>query len=102
MDNDEQRLAISEDKMRLLFAEFRLELLKELSQYATVTQFDKFREEVTLWRREMETRVRTVEDSNTGDIAVGFFKRWFLIPVGLTVFTAAITVIAAAISGHVL
>lgn len=86
------RISVSEDKLRLLFAEFKLELLKEMSGYALVADVGK-------WREEMDKRVRMVEDNQISVSAVGRFQRLIVLPIGIAVFTAAVAIIIAVLSG---
>ena len=65
------RISVSEDKLRLLFAEFKLELVKELSAYATVAALEQFKLEVF-------QRLRTVEDYQTGSMAVSKTQKMWL------------------------
>lgn len=64
------RISVSEDKLRLLFAEFKLELVKELSAYATVTSLEKWQDEVRKNFGDLHKRLRVVEDAQTGRVAV--------------------------------
>lgn len=69
---------MSEDRLRLLFAEFKLDLVKELSAYATVAALEKWQSEVRSALGDLSVRIRIVEDSQTGSSAVSKYQRWAL------------------------
>jgi hypothetical protein len=61
------RISVSEDRLRLLFAEFKLDLLQQLSQYATTAAVEKQSE-----------RIRALEDTITGNVAVSKWQKVFI------------------------
>lgn len=65
--SNNSRISVSEDRLRLLFAEFKLDLLQQLSQYATTSAVEKQSE-----------RIRKLEDTITGNIAVGKWQKVFI------------------------
>ena len=69
------RISVSEDKLRLLFAEFKLDLVKELAAYATVTSLEMFKKEVTDALNSLSVRMRVLEDDQTGEAAVSRYKK---------------------------
>lgn len=69
---------MSEDKLRLLFAEFKLELVKELSAYATVTSVEKWKDDMGATVSDLGSRLRKVEDTQTGSIAVNKTTKWVI------------------------
>lgn len=71
MSESNSRVSVSEDKLRLLFAEFKLELVKELSSYARSTDLEK-------WRDSFDKRLRLVEDNITGSTAISRNQKWLL------------------------
>ena len=83
------RISVSEDKLRLLFAEFKLELLKELNAYATIVAVEKWQGEITGTLTDLSRRLRKVEDNQTGSIAVSRTTKW-LIGLAVMFFSALI------------
>lgn len=71
MTESNSRISVSEDRLRLLFAEFKLELVKELNSYAKA-------EDVSRWRDNFELRLRKVEDTQTGSTAVSRNQKWLI------------------------
>lgn len=69
---------MSEDRLRLLFAEFKLDLVKELNAYATVAAVEKWQNEVRLTLNDLGGRLRSVEDNQTGSSAISRYQRWAL------------------------
>jgi hypothetical protein len=88
------RISVSEDKLRLLFAEFKLELVKELSAYATIVAFEQFKEEVS-------KRLRAVEDFQTGSMAVSKIQKAWLGFAATFIITVAGSLIYLAASGGI-
>jgi len=86
------RISVSEDKLRLLFAEFKLELVKELSAYATVVALDEF-------KRDVGKRLRAVEDFQTGSMAVSKLQKAWLGFAATFIITVAAGLIYLAASG---
>jgi len=72
------RISVSEDRLRLLFAEFKLDLVKELSAYATVAALERWQEQVSKNFEDISGRLRVIEDSQTGSSAVSRYQRWAL------------------------
>jgi hypothetical protein len=72
------RISVSEDRLRLLFAEFKLDLVKELGAYATVAALERWQAEVRDALTSLGDRVRKVEDAQTGSSAVSKYQRWAL------------------------
>ena len=79
MSDTNSRISVSEDKLKLLFAEFKLELVKEMNAFARTADVEK-------WKEGVELRLRKVEDSQTGSSAVGRYK---LVLAGFAVTIAA-------------
>ena len=77
-DPNNSRISVSEDKLRLLFAEFKLELVKELSSYATTAAVEKWKDEVARQISEIGGRLRKVEDAQTGSLAVSGTTKWVI------------------------
>lgn len=73
------RISVSEDRLRLLFAEFKLDLLQQLSQYATTAAVEKQAE-----------RIRALEDTITGNVAVSKWQKVF-IATAVAIFIPLIT-----------
>ena len=82
MSEASSRVSVSEDKLRLLFAEFKLELVKELNSYARAA-------DVKEWKDAIEKRLRFLEDTQTGNAAV---SRRQQIALGLAVTFASAVV----------
>jgi hypothetical protein len=93
------RISVSEDKLRLLFAEFKLELVKELAAYATVVVFEGFKKEVTESVGSLNARLRIVEDSQVGNAAVSKVQKMWLGFAAAFVTTAMGTLLYLAITG---
>jgi hypothetical protein len=72
------RISVSEDRLRLLFAEFKLDLVKELNAYATVAALEKWQDEVRKSLDNIGGRLRKVEDNQTGSTAISKYQRWAL------------------------
>jgi len=83
MSETPTRISVSEDRLRLLFAEFKLDLVKELSAYATVAAMEKWQKEVRDSLVDLGTRLRKVEDDQTGKTAITGYQRWALGFAGL-------------------
>jgi len=88
------RISVSEDKLRLLFAEFKLELVKELSAYATVVALEQFKQDVG-------KRLRAVEDYQTSSVAVSRVQKLWLGFAAAFVTTAMGSLIYLAASGGI-
>jgi hypothetical protein len=86
------RISVSEDKLRLLFAEFKLELVKELSAYATIVALEQFKQEIS-------GRLRAVEDYQIGSAAVSRVQKLWLGFAAAFVTTVASGLIYLAASG---
>lgn len=78
MSEPSGRISVSEDRLRLLFAEFKLDLVKELNAYATVASLEKWQNEVRESLQDIGKRLRDVEDNQTGTTAVSKYQRWGL------------------------
>ena len=78
MSEPSARISVSEDRLRLLFAEFKLDLVKELSAYATVASLEKWQGDVRDSLNDIGGRLRKVEDNQTGTTAISKFQRWAL------------------------
>lgn len=72
------RISVSEDKLRLLFAEFKLELVKELTAYATVASVEKWQGEISKVVGDLDKRLRVVEDNQAGNLAVSRVQKMWL------------------------
>lgn len=82
MSDTSSRISVSEDKLKLLFAEFKLELVKEMGSFARVSDVEK-------WRDSFERRLRNVEDTQFSSTAVSRNQKWIL---GLAVTFASAVV----------
>jgi len=88
------RISVSEDKLRLLFAEFKLELVKELSAYATIVALDEFKKDVY-------KRLRDVEDYQIGSMAVSKVQKLWLGFAASFIVTISGSLIYLAASGGI-
>lgn len=77
-EQSNSRISVSEDRLRLLFAEFKLDLVKELNAYATVAAVEKWQNEVRNSLEGFGSRLRVVEDNQTGSTAITKYQRWAL------------------------
>jgi hypothetical protein len=89
---DGGRLSVSEERLKLLFAEFKLDLFKELATYARVVDVEK-------WRDELNTRVRLLEDNQTGTLAVSRNKQRVMNVVYGLAFSTIGALVALVVSG---
>ena len=88
--SNNSRISVSEDRLRLLFAEFKLDLLQQLSQYATTAAVEKQSE-----------RIRALEDTIKGNIAVNRWQKLF-IGGAIAIFVPLVTtLIVVATSGGI-
>ena len=94
MTDPNTRISVSEDKLRLLFAEFKLELVKELGAYATVKAMEEF-------KQEFSTRLRIVEDFQTGSMAVSKVQKLWLGFAAAFITTVAGSLIYLAAAGGI-
>lgn len=83
-----EELQVSEDKLRALFAEFKLDLLRELEKYATLASLNQ-----------LEQRVHTLELWKAGRSSVGEWQRW-VIPVAISVAVVVVAVVAVFYGGR--
>ena len=95
MSETPSRISVSEDKLKLLFAEFKLELVKEMNSFARAT-------DVEAWKKDVEMRLRKVEDNQTGSTAVGKYKlvlAGFAVTLATAGVGALLYLIAQAVTG---
>lgn len=76
MSTQGSNITVSEEKLQLHLANFKLDLFKELTTtYATREQFKDLTQEFKAWRQEFEPRLKAVEDRQTETGAESATKR---------------------------
>jgi hypothetical protein len=81
-------LHVSEDRFRAIFAEFKLELFRELDKYATIASLDS-----------LEKRVSLLELWQAGRTTLGDWQRWFIGAVLVALIGAVATLVWLAAGG---
>lgn len=89
--SNNSRISVSEDRLRLLFAEFKLDLLNQLNQYATKESLEKQSE-----------RIRKIEDIITGNVAVSKAQKYAIglaIAIFIPIIASLVYIASTAVHG---